>query len=165
MNKTEFWLLIAQSKEASYGDTLVQRKYLQAKLMERSIEDILDFENIVADLMDTAYLADLWEAAAIIGCGCSDDGFMDFRAWLIQQGEKVYHEALLDPEVLVDFVDDPMRTQDGSIWALAGTVYEEKTGQDFLGATPKRPLPELDGHLDNQGSKFPKLRKKFGKCT
>jgi hypothetical protein len=29
---------------------------------------------------------------------------MDFRAWLIAQGKKIFYDALSDPEILVDFV-------------------------------------------------------------
>ena len=34
--------------------------------------------------------------------GCSDDGFIDFRAWLIAQGKEVYMNALRDPDTLAD---------------------------------------------------------------
>ena len=57
------------------------------------------------DLLDKAYVATLWDAADIIGCGCSDDGFWDFRGWLIAQGQKVYENALSDPESLLDLID------------------------------------------------------------
>ena len=36
--------------------------------------------------------------------GCSDDGFIDFRAWLIAQGREVYFAALADPDSLADVV-------------------------------------------------------------
>ena len=32
--------------------------------------------------------------------GCSDDGFSDFRMWLIAQGKEVYLNALKDPDSL-----------------------------------------------------------------
>ena len=32
--------------------------------------------------------------------GCSDDGFSDFRMWLIAQGKEVYLNALKDPDAL-----------------------------------------------------------------
>lgn len=34
------------------------------------------------------YRRDLWAAAYIIGGGCSDDSFIDFRAGLIAQGHE-----------------------------------------------------------------------------
>ncbi|MDE7244669.1 MAG: DUF4240 domain-containing protein, partial [Oscillospiraceae bacterium] len=44
----------------------------------------------------------LWSAATILCDGCSDDGFLDFRAWLIAQGKEVYLAALKDPDSLAD---------------------------------------------------------------
>ena len=34
--------------------------------------------------------------------GCSDNGFIDFRDWLIAQGLEVYMAALKDPDSLAD---------------------------------------------------------------
>lgn len=33
---------------------------------------------------------------------CSDDGFIDFRAWLVGQGRNVYMTALKDPGSLAE---------------------------------------------------------------
>ena len=41
-----------------------------------------------------------------MGAHCSDDGFMDFRSWLISQGRDVYMSALKDPESLVSVNTD-----------------------------------------------------------
>ena len=47
----------------------------------------------------------MWDAAGIMKeYGCSDDGFIDFRAWLIAQGREVYFAALADPDSLADVV-------------------------------------------------------------
>ena len=41
--------------------------------------------------MGKAYIAEWWDVAFIMASdwGCSDDGFKDFRAWLIAQGQDV----------------------------------------------------------------------------
>lgn len=39
------------------------------------------------------YRYDLWAAAYLIGGGCSDDSFTDFRAGLIGQGCDWYEQA------------------------------------------------------------------------
>ena len=36
--------------------------------------------------------------------GCSDDGFIDFRAWLIAQGRDTYLSALADPDSLAEVI-------------------------------------------------------------
>lgn len=61
------------------------------------------FHNVLYAYVDLAYQYGLWDAASVIKeYGCSDDGFMDFRAWLIAQGRDVYMNALKDPDTLAD---------------------------------------------------------------
>ncbi|MEO5978010.1 MAG: DUF4240 domain-containing protein, partial [Chryseolinea sp.] len=39
-------------------------------------------------------------AAYTIHSGCSDDGFADFRGWLISRGKSVYENSLSSPDNL-----------------------------------------------------------------
>lgn len=55
---------------------------------------------------DAARRNDLWAASAAMGAHSSDDGFMDFRSWLISQGRDVYMSALKAPESLVSVNTD-----------------------------------------------------------
>ena len=52
--------------------------------------------------MDKAYRADLWDVAYAINGGCSDDGFVYFRWWLVMQGEDILEAALENPESLAE---------------------------------------------------------------
>ena len=38
----------------------------------------------------------------MINGGCGDDGFMDFRDYLVSRGRKVFDRTLADPESLLD---------------------------------------------------------------
>lgn len=54
-----------------------------------------NFHDIIHAYEDLADKFGLWDAAGIMKeYGCSDDGFIDFRAWLIAQGREVYFAAL-----------------------------------------------------------------------
>ncbi|MFI6699745.1 DUF4240 domain-containing protein [Streptomyces sp. NPDC050509] len=44
----------------------------------------------------------MWAAAYLIGGGCSDDSFMDFRAGLIALGRDWYEKAAADPDSLAE---------------------------------------------------------------
>lgn len=48
------------------------------------------------------YRWDVWAAAYLIGGGCSDDSFMDFRAGLIGLGREWYARAAACPDVLAE---------------------------------------------------------------
>lgn len=49
------------------------------------------------DVHQALYRWDVWAAAYLIGGGCSDDSFMDFRAGLIAQGRDWYQKAAASP--------------------------------------------------------------------
>ena len=64
----------------------------------------------------------------IINGGCSDDGFESFRAWLIAQGERVYREALDDPETLVAVAPSQRATEAESMLYAAADAYKLTAG-------------------------------------
>jgi hypothetical protein len=140
MNEQEFWKLIENSKTGSGGDTETQLEIFHERLENLSPEEIISFERIFDKFYRHSYDWKLWAAAYLINGGCSDDGFDYFRAGLILQGEKIFAEALADPESLaavIIFADGDLA--EDSYWAagveeilyLPSEVYEEKTGAEL----------------------------------
>src|SRR5262249_33752044 len=78
-------------------------------------DEAAHFRRTFLSYLDRAYRWDLWRAAFLIGGGCSDDSFMDFRSWLISLGRDVYERAISDPDSLPDVVTAP---------AVAGAFFE-----------------------------------------
>ena len=70
---------------------------LQDRLMSMEPEQTQAFHDILHIYEELADQYGLWDAASIMVEWCSDDGFIDFRAWLIAQGREVYLAALKDP--------------------------------------------------------------------
>lgn len=60
---------------------------------------------------------------------CSDDSFIDFRAWLVSQGRDVYMAALKDPDSLAD-VPSYQDYRFDSLPFMGDYAYEELTGRD-----------------------------------
>jgi hypothetical protein len=104
MTESNFWKLINDVQGEGPHETADQ---LTKALAEMPIQSILDFGHHWDNLHDRAYSWPLWGAAYLIQGGCSDDGFIDFRSWLILQGEKVYSDALGDPDSLANVKFDP----------------------------------------------------------
>jgi hypothetical protein len=164
MDEPAFWTLIETAKAEMTPALSDQPAILQRKLEALPPEDIVEFDRIFKKLRADAYRWDLWAAAYIIEGGCSDDGFMDFRAGLIGLGRDVYYAALRDPNSLalqpthgVDFSLEEM--------AYAATnAYATVTGQEMPDAgvaTPAQPAGEpWDEETVDQ--KFPELAAKFG---
>ncbi len=168
MDRKQFWELIEHTHRISNGDPENQAKLLIAKLTELSEKEIVSYQDILDDLMDEAYIAELWEMAYIIDAGCSDDGFMDFRAWLIGQGKHVFETAQTNAESLIDVVEAGQETKSEALLYVAMKAYELHTGKD-IDTMPKRvkPLPKLKGKSsqddDSMLARFPKATTKFWK--
>ncbi len=166
MDTEFFWNLIEKTFEASKGNLSKQVELLTELLAQNSVDDIIDYKMILNGLMDRAYDAKLWDAASVINCGCSDDCFSDFRAWLIAHGKEVYEKALVDPEILVDLVKMDEWASNELFLYVAEEAHERKTGQEALPAhVYRRERPKLRGTTSTEETRkkrFPKLAAKFG---
>jgi hypothetical protein len=95
-----FWELIDESRRKANGDSEVQLALLAQMLGELHEDQVVAFGHAFDRCHASAHTWDLWGAAYLIGGGCSDDGFADFRGWLISQGQRAFEEALANPESL-----------------------------------------------------------------
>src|SRR6266496_6003634 len=106
MTLDEFWNFVDRVHAASNGDMKTKCNLLQAELEKLSPKDVHSFADHFTDCRDRAYNWELWVAAYIIGGGCSDDSFSDFRASLISIGHDFFEQTLAAPDSLAEF-DDP----------------------------------------------------------
>jgi Protein of unknown function (DUF4240) len=171
VDKKRFWAIIAASRQEADGDEEAQLDAFREELATLNSDELVDFQRQWDELHAQAYSWDLWGAAYLIGGGCSDDGFIDFRAWLIMQGQKVYENALNDSDSLARAVaeDDGEATQWEGPQYIAIDVWTEKTGKDpseFPERTirqPADPTGKQSTESDDELKKrFPKLWEKFG---
>ena len=103
MSKDAFWALIQEAKTACGQDLNAMEDYLREQLVSMGPAAAKNFHDILQTYEDLADQYGLWDAVSVIKeYGCSDDGFIDFRAWLIAQGKEVYMNALRDPDTLAD---------------------------------------------------------------
>ncbi len=94
--------MISQAKEHPGGPS----EWLMEQLMDLGPEQAKKFDDIACAYTSLAYQYGLWTAASVMERGgCTDDGFIDFRGWLISQGREVYMAALRDPDSLADAAD------------------------------------------------------------
>jgi hypothetical protein len=170
MDRREFWNIIEESGKKAKGDPDMQMDTLRDQLQAITPEELVEFQAHFDDCWCRANHWDLWAAAYIIGGGCSDDGFMDFRGWLISKGEKVFEAALKNADSLVDVMQEP--DGEGQIEGfqyIAPQVWAEKTGKEIIDHFPytKTHPGEPEGEEwseegDDLSRRFPKLWKKYG---
>ena len=168
MEVKEFWELIDKTRSASSGNHRKQAELLVAELTKLTETEILNYQEILDDLQDKAYIAELWEVAYILDMGCGDDSFMDFRAWLIGQGKDIFDKALVNPESLVDYVEPGQETQSESLLYVAFEAYELNTNRSSETMPRIRSFksrPKLKGipskNEDEMLKRFPKAAAKF----
>lgn len=102
MSKNDFWNLIADMKKDCGQDMDASIQWMKEQLTALGPQQAQDFHDILHGYRDMAGQYGLWSAASILCDGCSDDGFIDFRAWLISQGKEAYLAALKNPDSLAD---------------------------------------------------------------
>ena len=101
MNKDQFWQIINSVNQASPAEDRETRlRRITEVLSQYPVPDIMDWHLIRREYSRAAYRDDLWRASSLIGAHDTDDGFIDFRYWLISRGKDVYMNALRDPASL-----------------------------------------------------------------
>ncbi len=173
MDIERFWEIVESSRqdiELDGADGNMERQLdgLRRRLLELPPEEIVDFRDRLLERMNAAFQWELWGAAYLIGGGCSDDGFTDFRGWLISMGQDIFERALADSESLVDVANAP-GVEDvffEEFLNVPAHAYEEATGRkipEYTGQIPSEPAgKKWSEEGDELERRFPRLWKKYG---
>jgi len=100
LGKERFWQMIDAARETAGGRWQDMYEPLLESVSQLEEPDIIRFKQIQNEYQGLSYKDKLWAVATLMNGGCSDDGFEDFRGWLIAQGKEVYMNALADPDSL-----------------------------------------------------------------
>lgn len=164
MDSERFWLMIETARREAGGDDEAFLEHLYEALVELEPEEILDFRNALGTTLERANSHRLRAAAFVINAERSEDGFEQFRGWLVAQGREVFERALEEPESLAEHIpeDAEFEATMEELIDLPVYVYEEGTGQEvelpevwrtgLLSEPEGEPLPDED-----LGRLFPKL--------
>jgi hypothetical protein len=133
-----FWEIVDRVHHASNGDMDSKCELLGDELRKLPADEVRSFDKHFGDCEYQAYTWELWAAAYIIGGGCSDDAFSDFRTTLISMGQETFARVVASPGVLVEWdLDEESAFYEGYQY-VAPEIYEELTGEDM----PVREIPE-----------------------
>lgn len=164
-DETKFWSLIDKSRTSSEGNYEVQCEKLTLLLESEKPEDIAKFDSIFLSLQDKAYTWKLWAAAYVINGGCADDCFIDFRSWLIGQGQNAFNNVISNPDTLVQMKIEPDKWEGLQYCAIK--AYKKLTGKDLplvninYSKIPKGEELDMDDQ-EKMKSILPNLFKKYG---
>lgn len=165
IDEDDCWALIEKSKQSSASNEQHEEQLIK-ELSTLAAEDVREFASFFRSKMIELYRWDLWAIGYIINGGCSDDGFTEFRAWLICQGREFFEQAVIRPEFVGEQV--PVKALDTcetlyGFDLVAGPIYEEKTGYEMHNLHPLEPQHPLGERWDeNELSEiYPSISRKF----
>lgn len=134
MDKEIFWKLIHEvNLETDRNDKTAVLKAMEEKLMCLPVSDIVDWYSIMQVYHDLAYRYDLWAACAATYSHSTDDGFIDFRSWLISQGKEIYTNAVNNPDSLADAAFPAGSADFEAYGSVAYAAYEKKMALETEG--------------------------------
>jgi hypothetical protein len=172
MDEDVYWDLIERCKSGTKSGEEMS-KQVEVTLAGMSAADILSFELRHEKMQFDAYTSKMWCAANIMNrFFCSDDGFADFRAWLISRGKETYYNALKDPDSLVkEFQSPKAYHQLEDFLYVAHEAFEYRTGKGMFDYLSKEflyevnHLPKLDLNWQDSMADHKKLCPKLFKAA
>jgi hypothetical protein len=111
---------------------------------------IVAFENHVRQRFMASFREDLWGAAYLIKGGCTDEGFDNFRCWLIGNGKEIYEKALENADSLAELGPIDKEPEWQMLLGAADEAYEESQGkplQDAPGVLAVK-FPDMGSTID-----------------
>jgi Protein of unknown function (DUF4240) len=152
----QFWKLIeaARRQVPDVTDSQAIAARAAALLSTYPGQEIIAAGEALRTLLAESYRSPLWAAAYMINGGCSDDGFEDFRSWLIVQGHEVFERMIVDPDTLADL---PIvraarlgraRLECEETLYIAYRAHRKATGEEFPMLVSAIQYPELDPGWD-----------------
>ncbi|MCI0611754.1 DUF4240 domain-containing protein [bacterium] len=161
IDESLFWHVIAQVK--SEATHVIERPLKLSGILEKfSAPAIKQFAIIFQDKLLQSFRHDIWAIAYIAHGGCSDDGFLYFRSWLISEGKQIFEAALHDPESLVGVIDAGTTIQLEALLFAADRAYERRANKQLNLKTPKQQQPAGEPWAEQDlPLRFPNACKKF----
>ncbi|MER5950854.1 DUF4240 domain-containing protein [Streptomyces sp. NPDC001904] len=105
MDIDAFWSVIEEARTAAAATGEPFDEVLVGRLAAGPRPEILEYARHFDDVHGALYRWDVWAAAYLIGGGCSDDSFTDFRAGVVALGREWYDRVAGDPDSIAAHPD------------------------------------------------------------
>jgi hypothetical protein len=143
MKTDDFWAVITRATADRPGSPAEVAKSAAADLATRDPEEIVAWARHLDKVMVASGTEDLWAAAYLINGGCSEEGFDNFRGWLIAHGREAVARSVKSPDALADLpavraaVDTGAVFEAEEVLSIAAEAYAQATGSEMpAGETP-----------------------------
>src|SRR4051812_26162740 len=148
MRTDDFWAVIDRAtadRPASPSDVA---KRAITDLAARDPEEIVAWARHLDKVLVASGTQDLWAAAYLINGGCSDEGFDNFRGWLIAHGREAVARSVKSPDSLAEVpavrssVDSGAVFEAEEVLAIGAEAYRQATGSELPAG--ERPVTRPD---------------------
>ena len=143
MRTDDFWAVIARATADRPASPAEVAKRAAADLATSDPEEIVAWARHLDKVMVASGTQDLWAAAYLINGGCSEEGFDNFRGWLIAHGRETLAHSVKSPDALADLPDVRAAADNGAVFeaeevlSIAKDAYAQVTGSEMpVGETP-----------------------------
>jgi hypothetical protein len=149
MRTDDFWAVIERATADRPASPADVAKRAAAELAAGDPAEIVAWDRHLGKVMSASGKEDLWAAAYLINGGCSEDGFDNFRGWLIAHGRDAVAGAVREPDSLAGMPAIKAAADSGAVFeaeevlTIAASAYAEATGEELPPAEtpPTRPDP------------------------
>ena len=134
MRTDDFWAVIGHATADRPASPAEVAKRAAADLAVRDPEEIIAWARHLDKVMVASGTQDLWAAAYLINGGCSDEGFDNFRGWLIAHGRETLARSVRSPDSLADMPAVRAAAENGAVFeaeemlSIAAEAYLQVTG-------------------------------------
>ena len=172
MRTDDFWAVIDRATADRPGSPGEVAKRAIAELAARDPEEIVAWGRHLDKVMVASGKEDLWAAAYLINGGCSDEGFDNFRGWLIAHGREVLARSVREPDSLSEMPAVREAAINGAVFeagevlTIAAEAHQEAAGAALPAseAPVTKPDPAMLWDFDNEeemGRRLPRLSAMF----
>jgi Protein of unknown function (DUF4240) len=134
MRTDDFWAVIGRATADRPASPAEVAKRAAADLATRDPEEIVAWGRHLDKVMVASGTQDLWAAAYLINGGCSEEGFDNFRGWLIAHGREAVARSVQSPDWLAEMPAVRAAADNGAVFeahevlAVASEAYAQATG-------------------------------------
>jgi hypothetical protein len=158
MRTDDFWAVIGRATADRPASPAEVAKRAAADLATREPEEIVAWARHLDKVMVASGTEDLWAAAYLIHGGCTEEGFDNFRGWLIAHGREAVARSVKSPDSLAEMPAVRAAAENGAVFeaeevlSIAAEAYQQATGSEMpVGETPvTRPAAADLWDFDNE---------------
>jgi hypothetical protein len=150
MRTDDFWAVIDRATADRPASPAEVAERAVADLATREPDEIVAWARHLDKVLVASGTEDLWAAAYLINGGCTEEGFDNFRGWLVAHGRKAVAVSVQSPDVLAGMPAVRAAAENGAVFeaeevlSIAARAYEKSTGEPLPTAADRpRTRPEV----------------------